>query len=134
MKGIDTNILVRFLVGDDELQAQKVYKLFKSVESDKNEVFVLLLVVLELIWVLESVYEIARSESKILDSISELLLMQILKFEHQSALQQCIRFAYDNNYDLSDLLTAYSANEQGCTSVLTFDKKGSKHPIFELAK
>ena len=30
MKGIDTNILVRFLVGDDEIQSKKVYNLFKK--------------------------------------------------------------------------------------------------------
>jgi predicted nucleic-acid-binding protein len=36
MKGIDTNILVRFLIGDDEKQAKKVYSIFKKAESDKK--------------------------------------------------------------------------------------------------
>ena len=91
-----------------------------------------LLVVLELIWVLESVYEISRTE--ILDSISELLLMPILKFEHQSVLQQFTLSAQGNRYDLSDLLIAHSAKIQGCETVLTFDKKASKFKLFELAK
>jgi len=130
MKGIDTNILVRFLVGDDEIQAQKVYNIFKNAESRKKELFVPLLVVLELVWVLESVYEIKRNE--ILESISELLLMPVLKFEHQSSLQQFTNSAKGNNYDLSDLIIAYSAKDQGCQSVITFDRKASKHPIFEL--
>jgi len=81
MKGADTNILIRFLIGDDEQQAKKVYDFFKKAESKKSELFVPLLVVLELIWVLESIYGILRTD--ILDSINELLLMQILKFEHQ---------------------------------------------------
>ena len=102
MKGIDTNILIRFLIGDDEQQAEKVYHIFKKTESEKSELFVPLLVVLELIWVLESVYAIPRTE--ILDSISELLLMPILKFEHQSLLQQFTLSAKANRYDLSDLL------------------------------
>ena len=33
MKGVDTNILVRFLVGDDEIQSKKVYKLFKKLNQ-----------------------------------------------------------------------------------------------------
>jgi len=132
MIGVDTNILVRFLVGDDEQEAKKVYNIFKKAESEKNELFVPLLVVLELIWVLESVYEVSRTE--ILDSISELLLMPILKFEHQSALQQFILSAQGNRYDLSDLLIAHSAKNQGCETVLTFDKKASKFSLFELAK
>ena len=132
MKGIDTNILIRFLVGDDELQAKKVYNIFKKAEINKKELFVPLLVILELIWVLESVYEVTRTE--ILDSISELLLMPILKFEHQSALQQFTNSGHGNKYDLSDLLIAHSAKEQGCESVITFDKKASKFDLFELAK
>jgi predicted nucleic-acid-binding protein len=130
MKGVDTNILVRFLVGDDEIQSKKVYKLFKKAESKNNTLFIPLLVVLELIWVLESAYEISREE--IVESISDILLMPILEFEHQSAIQQFTHFARNNNYDLSDLIIAYSAKEQGCESVFTFDKKASKSSLFEL--
>jgi predicted nucleic-acid-binding protein len=132
MKGIDTNILIRFLTGNDELQTKQVYNIFKKVESEKKELFVPLLVVLEMIWVLESVYEISRAN--ILDAISELLLMPILKFEHQSALQQFTHSALGSKYDLSDLLIAYSSEVQGCESVLTFDKKASKFSLFELVK
>ena len=107
MKGIDTNILIRFLIGDDKQQAKTVYNLFKQVELNKTELFIPLLVMLELIWVLESVYEIPRTE--ILDSISDLLLMPILKFEYQSVLQQVINTGQNNKYDLSDLLIAQSA-------------------------
>jgi predicted nucleic-acid-binding protein len=131
MKAIDTNILVRFLVGDDDLQAKKVYNIFKQVESSKSELFVPLLVVLELIWVLESVYNIPQRE--IIDSIGELMLMPILKFEHSTTLQQFTKNAPATKYDLSDLLIAYSAPEQGCETTITFDKKASKFKLFELA-
>jgi predicted nucleic-acid-binding protein len=130
MKGIDTNILVRFLVSDDEIQSNIVYKLFKKAEAEKDTLFIPLLVVLELIWVLESAYRISRKE--IIESISDMLLMPILRFEHQSALQQFTHFSQNNNYDLSDLIIAYSAKDQGCESVLTFDKKAPKSGLFEL--
>ncbi len=132
MKGIDTNILIRFLIGDDRKQAKKVYNLFKNVEATKNELFVPLLVILELIWVLESVYEIPRNA--ILDSINDLTLMPILKFEHQSTLQQFIHAAHGNKYDLSGLLIAHSAKSLGCERIITFDNKASKYNLFELVK
>jgi predicted nucleic-acid-binding protein len=132
MKGIDTNIIVRFLVGDDEQQAKTVYNIFKKTETNKNELFVPLLVILELIWVLDSAYEVSRED--ILQSISELLLMPILKFQHQSVLQLFIQSAQRNRYDLSDLLIACCAKVQGCETVLTFDKKASKFSLFEMAK
>jgi len=130
MKGLDTNILVRFLVGDDKLQAKTVYNLFKKVESAKDELFVPTLVVLELIWVLEAVYKVERKE--ILNAIHDLLSMPILHFENHSTLQKFIKDALSNTYDLSDLLIAYSAGKQGCTTVITFDKKASKSELFEL--
>ena len=132
MKGIDTNILIRFLIGDEELQAKKVYNIFKKAEAEKNELFVPLLVILELIWVLESVYEISRTE--ILDVISELILMPILKFENQSALRKFTHAAQGNGYDLSALLIVYSAKVQGCETVITFDKKASRFNLFELVE
>ncbi|MBN2355771.1 hypothetical protein JXO59_06635 [candidate division KSB1 bacterium] len=58
---------------------------------DKSELFVPLLVVLELIWVLESVYEISRNE--ILDVLRDLLLLPVLKFEQPGILQKFIRSA-----------------------------------------
>ena len=130
MKGIDTNILVRFLVGDDELQAKKVYTIFKNSEANQSELFVPLLVILELVWVLGSVYKIKRDD--IIDSISDLLLMPILKFEQQSALQQFIYAAPKSSLDLSDLIIAHSAKEQGCKTVMTFDRKAAKYNLFEL--
>jgi len=132
MKAIDTNILIRFLIGDDELQAKKVYMIFKKAESEKKELFVPLLVILEMVWVLESVYDIPRAE--ILDSINDLLLMPIFKFDQLSALQQFSHSAQGNTYDLSDLLIAHSAKTNGCETVITFDKKVSKFQLFELAK
>jgi predicted nucleic-acid-binding protein len=77
-------MLVRFLVRDDERQAETIYRIFKQAESVKGVFFVPLLVVLETVWVLESVYKIPRQE--ILYSINELILMPILEFETQSAI------------------------------------------------
>lgn len=132
MKGIDTNILVRFLVGDDETQARKVYDLFKKAEADRSELFVPLLVILELIWVLESVYAISRHD--ILDALRELLLMPVLNVEHRPALHQFIQAAQESKYDLSDLLIAHAAKAQACEAVMTFDRKAARFALFELVQ
>jgi predicted nucleic-acid-binding protein len=131
MKAIDTNILIRFLTGDDQFQTKKVYDIFKKAELEKNELFVPLVVVLEMIWVLESVYEIPRKE--ILNAIGDLLLMSVLKFEQQQVLQQLIHSAKGNKFDLSDLLIAHSARINGCDAVLTFDKEATGFKFFEFA-
>ena len=132
MKAIDTNILIRFLTGDEQAQAEMVYAFFKKAESEKTELFVPLLIVLEMIWVLESVYEVSRTE--ILDAISDLLLMPVLKFDQHAILQQLIRSAQGNTFDLSDLLIAHAAKTSGCEKVITFDKDAAKFNLFELLR
>lgn len=132
MNAIDTNILVRFLVQDDKRQCDIVYRLFKNTESKKEILFVSLLVVLELIWVLESVYEISRSE--ILEALRNLLAMSILKFEKIELIQSFLSSASHNSFDLSDLLIAHSAKVFSCERVYTFDKKVSRYELFQLLK
>ena len=132
MKALDTNIIVRFLVRDDEKQAQAVYKLFKETESAKGLLFVPLAIVLETIWVLESVYKISRNE--IIETFKDLLSMPILKFESQPAIQAFIASAMNSSVDMSDLLIAQSAHHSGCKAVLTLDKRASKSEMFELLR
>ena len=72
MKALDTNVLVRFLVRDDEQQSKAVYRIFKQAEADKEVLFLPALVVLETVWVLESVYKVARQD--ILNSLDQLML------------------------------------------------------------
>ncbi len=130
MKALDTNVVVRFLVGDDQVQAQKVYSLFKVAERTKQEFYISILVLIEVIWVVGSIYKINRNE--LLLSISDLTQMPIFQFEHYEAIQSFILDAQINNYDLSDLLIAHCVDQKGISPVLTFDKKASKHTLFEL--
>jgi predicted nucleic-acid-binding protein len=130
MKALDTNVLVRFLVKDDEKQAQITYQVFTQAEYKQEVLFVSLLVVLETIWVLQSVYEI--SDQDIISAFSELMQMPVLKFESQQVMQDLVSTARTDSFDLSDLLIAHSAKNSGCRNVLTFDKKASKFKLFQL--
>jgi predicted nucleic-acid-binding protein len=125
---LDTNVLVRFLVRDDEEQAQKAYRLFSQTESAKETLFVPQVVVLETIWVLESVYGIPRQE--ILGSIDALLRMPVLEFEAQPAIQSFVTSARETKIEPSDVLIAAAAKHAGCERVLTFDKRASKQGPF----
>ncbi len=129
MKALDTNVLVRFLVQDDKKQSNIVQALFSEAEKNKGSFYITLLVVLELIWVLEAVYQVSRQD--VLHALAELLSMPILNFEKQSAIRRFILAASNSTFDLSDLLIAYSANDAGFDRTYTFDKKAAKFELFE---
>ena len=132
MKAVDTNILVRFLVRDDPKQSDAVYRKLKQTENENGVLFVPLLVVLETVWVLESVYDISKKE--IAEAIDALLLMPVFQFEAQGAISSTIKSASETKLELSDLLIAHSARASGCETVITFDRGASKSELFELLK
>jgi predicted nucleic-acid-binding protein len=132
VKALDTNVLIRFLVKDDKKQAEIVYRVFKQAEINNEILYVPLLVVLETIWVLESVYQVSRIN--IINSITDLLLMPVIEFEAQSTIQNFVSYARETKTDLSDLLIAQTAKSAGCESMLTFDKRASDFEFFSLLK
>lgn len=130
MKAVDTNVLVRFLVRDDERQADAVYRLLKRCEAERQALWVPLLVLLETIWVLESAYSVPRSD--VLDAIDDLLLMPTLAFEAPDTVRAVGSAGRETTTDLADLLIAHSAKRSGCEAVLTFDRKAAASEPFEL--
>ena len=130
MKALDTNILVRFLVQDDKKQASTVLQLFSEAEQMNQPLYVPLLVILEVIWVLQSAYSVSRQD--IVMAISNLLQIPLFEFENQSTLRHFIISANKYSYDLSDILISQAAFVANCETTLTFDKKASQFELFTL--
>ena len=97
--------------------------------TDKQPLLTTLLVVLELIWVLESVYSVTRID--ILSSLNNLLSMPALEFEKQATLRTFLASASNSHFDLADLLIAHSGIHAGAKTTLTFDKDAAKSESFE---
>jgi len=116
-------VLVRFLVNDDQKQAEQVRTLFVSAQKEREVFFVPVLVLLETIWVLESAYQVSRED--LMAVLGDLLLMPVLEFEQREAVNAMLSVASSNSIDLPDALILQSALYSGCESVLTFDQKAS---------
>ncbi len=129
MQALDTNVLVRFLTKDDLTQANQVYQLFQRFEEDGQCILVSTVVVLELCWVLQSGYGLSRAE--VIEAVDDLLMLPILKFEHEVAVQGFLWEAREINADLSDLLIAHIAKSLGSHRVWTFDRKALRCELFQ---
>lgn len=57
--------------------------------------------------------------------------MPIIDFENDMVLEYLISSGRKCKTDLSDLLIGFSAQSSDCETVLTFDKKASKSPLFQ---
>jgi predicted nucleic-acid-binding protein len=126
--GLDTNVLVRYLVRDDQPQFEKARRLIKR-ESDKGEpVLVSLLVLLETDWVLRSRYELSKPE--ILSAFSTLLDVADLAFEDEPSVEHALYSWKDSAADFADCLIEARNLRLGCQATATFDGKALKLPGF----
>ncbi len=132
MIALDTNVVVRFLVRDDEMQAEQARRRLKQAEEKRERLLIPLLVVLETIWVLESAYDKTRAE--ILDAIRAMRQMSVLEFEASEVIERLLADESEYGADLADILIAHSARAAGCENGITFDKRAAKLPFFTLLK
>jgi predicted nucleic-acid-binding protein len=120
MIGLDTNVLVRFLTHDDSTQTAVVTKLLASLSPDSPG-YVSLVVLVELIWVLDSFYRFKRNE--IGDVIETLLRAREIVLEHPEIVEQALRKFKTGNADFADFIIDRAAHAAGCDYTLTFDRK-----------
>lgn len=128
MLGIDTNVLVRFLVRDDEAQFEKANRLIKREVGAKEDVFVSLLVLLETEWVLRSRYSLQKAE--IIQAFSSLLDATELQLEDEAAVEEILVIWKDSTADFADCLIGAHNRRVGCRATATFDTKAVKLPAF----
>ena len=121
MLGIDTNVLVRYLIRDDHQQFEKARRLMKRAVDSGEPVLVSLLVLLETEWVLRSRYELSKPE--ILAAFSALLDVADLAFEDEPSMEQALYAWKDSTAGFADCLIGARNLRLGCEATATFDAK-----------
>ncbi len=131
MLGIDTNVLVRYLVRDDETQYEKARKLIRREVAAGRRVFVNQLVLMETEWVLRSRYSVPKSQ--IIEAISGLLNAIDVQFEDEPSIEEALFTWKDSIADFADCLIGAKNRRMGCRTTATFDAKASRLPGFVAA-
>lgn len=120
MAALDTNVIVRFLVRDDEAQFAAAERLIRRCVSAGEPLFLPITVAPELEWVLRSNYGLAKDQ--VVRLLSGLLATVELSFESESALEMALRNWVDGNADFSDCVHAALAVQAAQVPLWTFDK------------
>jgi len=126
MLGIDTNVLVRFLVRDDEAQFERARRLVERNAGADDEAFVSLLVLLETEWVLRSRYDLPKNE--IIEAIVALLSTEGISLEDESSIEEAVFHWRDAGADFADCLIGARNRRLGCRATATFDSKAERLP------
>jgi predicted nucleic-acid-binding protein len=128
MIGLDTNVLVRFLVEDDPRQSKAAAALIEEAVSAGDDLFLSDIVLCETVWVLGSAYESSRDQ--IVETLTGLLRARNLAFESTDRLFRALDAYARGKGDFADYLIREHARSAGCDTVMTFDRPLLKEPGF----
>jgi predicted nucleic-acid-binding protein len=121
MIGVDTNVLVRYLVKDDQSQFERARKLISRRTGAGEKVLVSLLVLLETEWVLRSRYAVPKAD--IVGAFSALLDAAEVFFEDESSVEAALYTWKDSVAEFADCLIGAHHSRLGCSATATFDKR-----------
>ena len=132
MIGLDTNVLARYLAQDDPLQSARATRLIERELSTRNPGLISLVVLLELLWVLESAY--AMSEAARVSIVERLLAAKEIQLEAPLLVRKALALKGNTSAGLPDILIGLLYQAQGAVETATFDKRASKLPGWRLLK
>ncbi|WP_395668394.1 PIN domain-containing protein [Rhodoferax sp.] len=124
MIGLDTNVLVRYIMQDDPEQSAKASLLIESLDRDRPG-FISTVAVVELYWVLTASY--ALTGQQVAQALDAILRTKQFVVERADQVTRALRLFNQGGADFADCLIGSAATAAGCDSTMTFDVKASKH-------
>lgn len=125
MIGVDTNVLVRFLVQDDPGQGALARDLLISCTSDAPA-FVSREAMVELVWVLESAYRFPKG--KVADALDGLLSAEEVVVEAPEVIALALERYRNEGADFADQMIGLAGQAAGCSTTFTFDRRAGRFP------
>ncbi len=130
MKGLDTNVLVRYLVHDDAEQAARAARYIEHAIATEELLLINVIVLCELTWVLESAYDFKK---EIIGGVLEKILMtQQFEVEEKDTAWAALGDYRQTGADFADCLIGRKNRASGCVETATFDKALKRLGSFRL--
>lgn len=122
MIGLDTNVLVRYIMQDDPKQSPLATLIIESLDDFG---YVTLVSIVELAWVLSGSYELTRAQ--VADALDGIIRTKQFQIENADQVIRALRVFKAGKSDFADCLIERSADSAGCEKTITFDVKAAKH-------
>ena len=118
---VDANIILRYLLRDNEKFYKEAEALFNDAFSGKKRILIMYSIIAEVVYVLLKLYKVSRKE--IAEVLIELMKIKGVKVQDKEILFNTFKMFKNKNLDFIDcLLCAYSRKYK----VMSFDKEVNK--------
>ncbi len=124
MIGLDTHVLVRYIMQDDAAQSAKASTLLDAPTVEAPG-WISMMSVIELVWVLGAAYGLDRAQ--LTEALEALPRTRELIVERAEVVWKAVRIYRGSTADFADCLIACAATPAGCEHTMTFDRGAAKH-------
>jgi len=131
MIGLDSNVVVRYLVQDDPVQSRRATEVIERRLSTQNPGFISVVTIAETVWVLDRAYRF--SDENIVAAIERTLQTDVLVVEREQEVFAAMTALKEARGSFADALIGGLGARAGCSATLTFDRRAARLPDFELA-
>jgi predicted nucleic acid-binding protein len=118
---LDANVILRYLLRDDESKAQRCLKLLERAERREIALRTTDLVVAELVWVLESPVTYNLPREKVKELLLPVIFLPGLKLPGKKLYRQIFELYVDQGIDFIDAYNAVHMGKQGLTRIYSYD-------------
>ena len=117
---VDTNVFLRFILGDVATQTERARKIFNEAIMSHVKLHTSTIVIFEIYWVLKSSYDFFGNDLK--QKLIQVLQLTV-EFENHELLVEAINQMDKYNFDLEDSYHFIYAKTLGVNEFETFDQK-----------
>jgi predicted nucleic acid-binding protein len=118
---LDANVVLRYLLRDDEIKAQHCLELLEKAERREITLRTTDLVIAELVRVLESPVTYHLPREKIRNLLVPVILLPGLKLPGKKLYRQIFDLYIDQGIDFIDAYNAVHMEKQGLTQIYSYD-------------
>ncbi len=129
MIGLDTNVLVRYVVQDDPQQSEVAGRLIEGQCTPDSPGYVSTVVLAELVWVLRDAYEYEKGI--VVSVVRQILQTAELTVEEPALAWAALTEFEQDAADFGDCLISHGNHARGCNRTYTFDEKAARGRHFE---
>jgi predicted nucleic-acid-binding protein len=129
MIGLDTNVVLRYLLQDDPDQSRHANRIFEREISASVQGFSNLGVVLETVWILRSVAK--QTPAQIAAYVNIVLSTVSLQIQNAQQVFEAVLALKGGTGEFEDALIGALNSRSGCTRTLTFDREATRLPYFK---
>ena len=124
MIGLDTNVLLRYLVQDDPVQSPRATEIITRQLTEEEPGFISLVAILELVWVLKSLYK--RSREEVANDIEMVLAADTFEVQNEQEVYHAVVALRSGIGTFEDAVIGALGIWRGCSATLTFDEKAAQ--------